>query len=303
MEAYIEGARSSTADAFLTLPLLIIGFVFFLGALTSNVGLLLLFFGQLIVSPALSFLANEPGPAWFADGKFSAMKLAKWLFSALVVLGVQAKSLGGGAYYGLLSLFIVPFVGQFIAHQYEKDVPVFFFFNPAAWFLPTPRPNPAAAATCAMIPNVDEKESIYLAPSNWLTQLTFFMGFVAANAIAIFRQPAPTVVDPDVKEQVRRQAESDSRVAARQMTVGGILGSLTISYVVLLLFRYFKTPCEANLFYSGIPLVLIGLTGAAWFQFTYLSCGIRPTDILGIVQGMVNPDMIDNPIICVGAAN
>jgi hypothetical protein len=153
-----------------------------------------------------------------------------------------------------------------------------------------------------MIPIVDEKEAIYLAPATWLTQLTFFMGFVAANAVAIFRQPTPVITDPDVKQQIQRQAESDSRVAYRQMMVGAILASLTISYVILLLFRYLKTPCEANILYSGIPLVLIGLTGAAWFQFTYVSCGIRPTDILGIVQGMVNPDMIDNPIICVGAA-
>ena len=307
METHIEAIRSTVSDAFLTLPLLIVGFVFFLGALTSNSGLLLLSFGQLILVPALSFLANEPGPAAFANGKFSIMKLIKWLFSILLVLGVQAKALGNSYGYLLFAAILIPFCGQYYFHQQEIDPPVFFFFNiPAVikslfnWSIDIPKNDEKAAATCAMIPNVDEKTSMYKSPSNWLSQLTFFAGFIMANAIAIYNQPVPVISDPDYKQQIKRQEESDTRVANRKLMVTGILTSVIVSFIVLLMFRYARTPCEAGIFYNLFPLLIIGLTGAAWFQFTYKTCGIRPTDILGIIQGMVNSNMIDNPIVCVG---
>ena len=58
----MESLGDSFGDAFITLPLLIIGFIFFLGILTSNIGLLYLFLGHLGVVPALEFLGNETRP-------------------------------------------------------------------------------------------------------------------------------------------------------------------------------------------------------------------------------------------------
>ena len=58
----MESLGDSFGDAFITLPLLIIGFIFFLGTLTSNIGLLYLFLGHLGIVPALEFLGNETRP-------------------------------------------------------------------------------------------------------------------------------------------------------------------------------------------------------------------------------------------------
>ena len=300
---HIEAIRSTASDAFLTLPLLIIGFVFFLGALTSNVGLLLLFIGQVVVVPSLSFICNEGGPAWFikkSDGTWtwSIMKGVQWFFSLFFVLSIQSNALGGGGAYGLISFFLIPLIGQFILHQGNNDVPVMFFLNPVAWFSDYPT-TPRAAPTCAMVPNADTNEQ-YNSPSNWLTHLIFFAGFVLANAVAIHNQPVPQIRGGDPIDTAKRNADLEARVTNRKILVGGIITSLILSISVLTVFRYMRTPCEASFWYSLIPLTFVGLTGAAWFQFTYLSCGIRPTDILGIVQGMVSPNMIDNPIVCTG---
>ena len=50
--------RNSLGDAFITLPLLLLGFIFLFGTLTSNTGLLLLFIGQAVLVPILGFLGN-----------------------------------------------------------------------------------------------------------------------------------------------------------------------------------------------------------------------------------------------------
>jgi hypothetical protein len=40
--------------------------------------------------------------------------------------------------------------------------------------------------------------------------------------------------------------------------------------------------------------------GGAWFKLIEVSCGIPASDILGLVQGLISPVAIDNPIVCVG---
>jgi hypothetical protein len=55
--------------------------------------------------------------------------------------------------------------------------------------------------------------------------------------------------------------------------------------------------------YSLVPLIVIGLTGASWFTVVHTKCGVRPADVLGLVQGMISPDLIDNPVVCMGSEN
>jgi hypothetical protein len=78
------------------------------------------------------------------------------------------------------------------------------------------------------------------------------------------------------------------------------MAALLFVFAILVFFRYVRTPCESGLLYSLIPLIIIGLTGASWFKYV-ASCGVRPADVLGIVQGMISPDLIDNPIVCLGS--
>lgn len=288
---YVQGIRSVVSDTFLTLPLILIGFMFFLGALTSNSGLLYLFAGHLFVVPSLEFFTNETGPAWFEEGKFSIAKLVKWIISSLVVLTVNIKGQDiSGFYYFLI---LIPLIGQFIV---RRDVAPVFFTNPIAWFTKF-HPLETMSTSCAMVPGLEEGAKIYNSPSSWTSHIVFFFGFFFANALAIYNQPAPTVKDGTPEQQ----DSLTTRVANRKMFTIWAMCAAAFMLCILLVFRYMKTGCEYSFLYNLFPLALVGLTGASWFQILLQWCGIRPADILGIVQGMISPNSVDRPIVCVAS--
>jgi hypothetical protein len=304
---FIKGLQASMGDAFLTLPLLLLGFTFFFGTLTSNTGLLYLFLGHLLVVPALSFLANEPGAAWSggpgpADTFF---KLIKWVLSTLIFFGLHGDALGGGGAFGIFALLLIPLIGQYIVGEPGKEVPAFFFLNPVAWFMPKPATQETAGPACSVIPNADPSDPFYTTPSTWLTHLVFFFGFIFSNAAGIYNTPAPKLpgLAANERERKNREARLEARVRNRKLIAGSIIAMSTVLLLLLLLFRYKKTPCEGGFFYSLFPLLAIGLTGASWFTVVYTKCGVRPVDVLGLVQGMISPDLIDNPVVCMGSEN
>lgn len=294
---YVQGIRSTIGDVFLTLPLLLIAFLLFMGTVTSNVGMLYLFLGHLFFAPSLGFLANVKGTAWFENDEFKIAKIFKWLFSVLVTLGLMAKGLGGGTNYAIYLLALIPFFGQGIAYNYKSEKSVLWFFNPIGWFVS--EGEVPAGGSCDMIPR-DDSSAPWTTPSSWVTHMAFFFGFLFANASAILNEPAPKLND-NSPEAAERQSKLDGRVASRKTLVSIIIAVAFVVATLLLLFRYTKTPCEAAFFHSLIPIVWIGLGGSAWFQVIYKDCGVRPADILGMVSSMISPNKADNPIVCVGS--
>jgi hypothetical protein len=75
--------QSLVTDAFLTLPLLLIGFTFFFGTLTSNIGMLYLFLGHILIVPCISYLENEEGRPWMENGQVNIVKIIKYLVSLI----------------------------------------------------------------------------------------------------------------------------------------------------------------------------------------------------------------------------
>jgi hypothetical protein len=195
---------------------------------------------------------------------------------------------------------ITPFVGQFALHHQNNEKPVFWFFNVIGWFL-KPDPSSRASPTCDIIPGGTDLGYLENMPSKWITHIVFFFGFIFSNTYAIFNEPAPTITDDNSPERESRQAILDQRVANRKTIAIGVIVSASFFLLRLLSIRFATTPCESGFLYSLIPMVLIGLTGAAWFNILYKSCGVRPADVLGIVPGMISPNMADNPIVCVGS--
>lgn len=294
---YVQGIRSTIGDVFLTLPLLLIAFLLFMGTVTSNVGMLYLFLGHLFFAPALGFLANEKGTAWFEDDQFKIARICKWIFSVFVTLGLFARSLGGSSNYAIYLLALIPFFGQGIAYNYEAEKSVLWFFNPIGWFVPEGDISSSRTSMCEMIPR--ENSSPWTTPSSWLIHMSFFFGFLFANANAILNEPAPKLNDVS-EDAAARQVKLEQRVANRKTLVSITIAVASISAILLLVLRYRKTPCEAPFFHNLIPIVIIGLGGASWFQIIYKDCGVRPADILGMVSSMISPNKADNPIVCVG---
>jgi len=303
----MEALQSSFGDAFATLPLLIMGFIFFLGMLTSNVGLLYLFIGHLVVVPAVSFLGNDKGEIYKA-GELDITKIFKLLASFLIFFGITfgsgsntvtnnggdlAKTSAGFGSAGTLIAVIL------FGLQYYFKRPAFDFINPAYLpFFGITDYNPTPGPGCNILPHT---EGAYSSPSHWVNHISFFFGFIMSNAVVVYKEPVPTnPITADPVADKKRQAGIDVRVGNRKSITLTIMILSIIIFGVLLLFRYKKTGCENNFWLALVPLIIAYMTGFAFFSLIYTSCGVRPADVLGIVQGLIDTKLIDNPIVCVG---
>jgi hypothetical protein len=296
----VEEIRDLFRDTFHTLPLLILGFLFFFGTMTSNVGILYLLIGHAILVPALSFL-SDPASNIFPEGEMNIWNTLGSLSSLTIILWTYGQSLGGGNNFLLFLLMIVPYILQ--AFGFNKSV--LFFYNPIAMARSTVYNDEDSAylksksGACAMLPNTSTPR---INPSTWVSHFVFLYGFIMANATAIMNEPVPVQYKSNaLSENDGKSNKIAERVNNRKKRSMMVMAFTTIIFALLLAARYLYSDCEGSFMYNAIPIVITGLAGAAWFQILYVDCGIRPADILGIIQGMVSPRMADNPIVCVGA--
>ena len=298
----IQSLKQSFSDAFITLPLITIGLVFFLGMLTSNIGLIYLFFGHLLVVPSLAFFGNEKGLK--ENGEWSLAKGIKYIISLVILFTIYGVSLQGETESNLSFLIylgvLVPLIGQAIQLNLpqEQQKSFFFFYNPFEWFMEKSDKSPTAS--CEMFPTGSE-DTIYNTPSNWVNHISFFFGFIIANAVAIYNEPIPKpsgATEAAVKESA---ANIGRRVTNRKWLAGTITALSIAVFIIILMFRYNKTECEQSFWISFIPILITTFTGVSWFKLVQTKCGVRPADVLGIVQGMIPSQLIDNPIVCVGS--
>jgi hypothetical protein len=294
--------RQSFSDAFITLPLITIGLVFFLGMLTSNIGLIYLFFGHLLVVPSLAFFGNEKGLK--ENGEWSLAKGIKYFISLLILFTVYGVSLQGQTESNLSFLIylviLIPLIGQTIQLNLpqEQQKSFFYFYNPFEWFME--KSNNSPTASCEMFPTGSE-DTIYNTPSNWVNHISFFFGFIIANAVAIYNEPTPKATG-NSEEAIKASAANIGRRVTNRKWLAGTITALSIFvFLVILMFRYNKTECEQSFWISFIPILITTFTGVSWFKLVQTKCGVRPADVLGIVQGMIPSQLIDNPIVCVGS--
>lgn len=298
----IQSLKQSFSDAFITLPLITIGLVFFLGMLTSNIGLIYLFFGHLLVVPSLAFFGNEKGLK--ENGEWSLAKGIKYIISLIILFTVYGVSLQGETESSLSFLIylavLIPLIGQAIQLNLPQDQQksFFFFYNPFEWFMQKSESSPTA--TCEMFPT-DSEDKIYNTPSNWVNHLSFFFGFIIANAVAIYNEPTPKATGNSEDAIKASKANIERRVTNRKWLAGTITALSIAVFLIILAFRYNKTECEQSFWISFIPLLITTVTGVSWFKLVQTKCGVRPADVLGIVQGMIPSQLIDNPIVCVGS--
>lgn len=303
----MEALQSSFGDAFVSLPILIIGLIFFLGMLTSNVGLLYLFLGHLAVVPSLSFLSNEKDVPWADTDKTATpptvtrnpVKAFQWILSLIILftIAIYSAVVSAGGAGAAVTAGIIGIIPQFFGLP-------FFFMNPipslkALWNRKLPSDTEfSGGADCSIFPRV---ENPYNSPSQWVSHMTFFFGFIMANAAAVYQEPTPkTSATSDPVADKKRQASINLRVSNRKSITASIIIISLIIFFTLLYFRYGKTACEERFSVAWFPILVIYLMGAAFFNLVYKTCGVRPADVLGIVQGMISTDLINNPIVCVG---
>jgi hypothetical protein len=293
----ISSIWNSIDDGIVALPIILTGFQFILGSLTSNVGLLWLFLGHLILVPSMLNLSNSFGKATdFVE--FLKLFFGRNVgFISAVVLGLTAYfaytkdelaedgTLAGATVIPWLGFLIFPILTKYAIQQATGSPPT----------------SSGSSATCQMFPGDSPSAAPQYALTTWVAHTVFFFSFVITNAIYVFQMPAPTLTEtlPDQKKQAQRQADLDEKVSTRKGLSATIAGLAALMLAVLLFIRW-KTDCEPSFTMSALPVALVGYYGFLWFRTVVKSCGVNPIDILGIVRGMTDPNFQDKPIVCIG---
>ena len=267
----VEVLQSDFGHAFYFLPYLILGFTFLYGLLTSNIGLLWLFLGQGVLAPIISTLASEgkppaptpPAPDW------RWMSVVKDLFY-LILLGIplglgMSGDVGSGA--SIISHVLTSITGIVVVAGLGMK-----WLGSGAILNPFRTESDVPSKVCSVYPGFS---------NSWTIHIMFFFGYIFANVYALYNAPAP-LVDPSQKNEIA------TRVGNRK-TIAATVAAISLAALLLLLFfRFRMTECEkTDSFTIAFVLPFSCFLGASFFSFVSTRCGVRPVDVLGIVQGMV----------------
>ena len=311
--------KDTLTDGILILPHILSGFFFFIGILTSNIGMLCIAAGHLILVPLLAYCANNAWPL-FKEGKFNFIDTAKSVGALLVLIGIAFGPQWIGVKIGTDSInesigterIVGVIVGiftliAFVVYKYlkgEDKTTVFDCVNPYAWFNDIKASTDSQSPICFLSPDESAATAAERrnTPSSWTIHILFFFGFLLANAVSLYSQPVPAFKSSgDAAIDASRQEQLNTRVSNRKMITGIIIALSLVLLFALIYVRMVLTPCEGKLGEIAMPSIYSWLFGWAWYTIITKSCGIPASDILGLVQGFINPDAIDNPIVCLGS--
>jgi hypothetical protein len=121
---------------------------------------------------------------------------------------------------------------------------------------------------CNLVPSAggNPGAALSVAPSFWMAQFLFFVGYLLQNATSLYNQPSdPMASEAKVKNR-REQA----------ITAIVITTIITIAFIAI---RY-TTGCETAFGIAIAILTMIPL-GVGWYHFASL-CGARNSDVFGI---------------------
>lgn len=315
-QSLVEILQTSAQDGFLALPLLIMGFLFFFGTLTSNVGLLFLLLGHFIIVPLLGYFTNvDQIPSVIQQKDWTTFSFV--IISALTLLPISTKpfvdlvkstlktddeSQKKGNYAWIVLLIYVVFIVIAVANGGTLADS----FNVARWGdifgTNAGLEKSAAGDLCSYLPTKEgQSSSPWSNPSLWIIHLVFLTGFLFSNAAAIWNLPAPKLDTAGTREEYEsRKLQLEQRITNRKRIVGSIFFMTSFILILFLAIRYWKTQCEGNFVKNFLPMVFCALIGSYWYKYAEEACNLYPPDVIGIVQGLISPDLIDNPIVCVG---
>ena len=295
-------------DGFLVLPHLLSGFFFFIGIFTSNIGMICLMLGHFIIVPSLSFFANREWSFFTGQtGVFNWREVGISLIPASIlslalINWVDLTSLWGltiPIIYGAKALLPMFF------NHIDTSISLFDALNPYVWINGTPKKKEASnTELCYLSPEehfISGQGAQRRSPSGWTIHILFFFGFLMANAYALYSKPIPNLVDKgDAKINAANKEQLDARVKNRKLITGMILAVSSVALLIILYVRMTMSRCEDTVFEVLFPMLYCLLFGVAWYTLLTDGCGLSSSDILGLVQGFISPDLINNPIVCVG---
>lgn len=142
-------------------------------------------------------------------------------------------------------------------------------------------------------------------PTYWSAHITFFLGYLLANAVAIYNIPADPLID--------KHLVANRKMRARNIIIATVLFALAIPLLrfkltgggfvdsTSMLTRILGgvTGGAETMFGILVAVFACGGVGYAWYQFAE-SCGARSADVFGIAQQIIPSSAKDEtPMTCV----
>ena len=306
MDDIIRRIQTLLADGMQALPMLLMAFPFFTGVLTANTGMLLLSILSIVGVNSLAFMLNikpfEENKGWTLTRLFfSVFVLFLFRFSVPYKPNVDEGSTkdflqfigfgntgpavneeAGATKDALLGLGVI----LYILHVVFR-----FFFQ-------TMFEKKTTGGDCSILSRGSAEHDN---PSLWLVSVTYFVGFVFANAYSIFNLDTPVVEGKglDEKQKQLQQKTVNDRVMNRKITTFLVMFSSLAFFGFALWYRLTKTTCEQSFSSLAVPLSFTFITSFFLYYYIVIKCGIRAPDVLGITYDMIHPDMVNKPIVCV----
>ena len=137
--------------------------------------------------------------------------------------------------------------------------------------------------------------------STWFAMITFFIGYISANAFELYNY-----VTPDIPKDITDTAtvnDLKSTISAKQQKrkTQSIVAFVCIAIVLIIIFvyRYKFNGCES---FAGliITTAMCGTLGFYWYELLNTALNGRVSDLFGIANRLISPTAIMNgPIACV----
>ena len=188
---------------------------------------------------------------------FFSLPLLFISFTAFLAIG-----LGTPALFILLLGQLLLSVTTFGFHLLEKII---------SQFIPSLRTFlTVEASRAALLQGKVSDTPINVFPSYWIVHVVFFLSYLLANAIDVFR------TDPDFNA-------SDWQVSNRRSKAVAVIIVVVLVMATLITARFILTGTETRV---GVlfALPMIGV-GYGWYELAK-TCGARESDIFGIIQQM-----------------
>jgi hypothetical protein len=297
----MDAVRTFLLDSFQVTPLLLVMAMFFLGVLTSNIGMLLSAVGAMLIAPTFHILSTQfSNPVASAKTAFATnpfLLILGGLFylvgPALLAAPIQALAIKGEdnpdstKSYGAFAVYAILILG------YLAEKPPGQMLNPLRWFSSqTTGLTGADARSCALLPP-HPGQTVYSFPSLWTLLYSFIFGLLLTNAVELYRLPPPslsTVPSPALKDSLDKQETTRKQIA---------LASIALLSLITIGVLYYRTSVVGCDSYLDIPLFAWAAAfGAGWYAILTKDCGIRATDLFGIVSSYVPPSALNKPIVC-----
>lgn len=133
---------------------------------------------------------------------------------------------------------------------------------------------------CAIVPSDEDLPRV---PSLFIAHISFFFGFLLANAIYLYKYN-----NDDTKGM-------QTYLNNRKYRVGTSIFLLILIFLFIVILRYNTTNCESL---SGIVFTafIFGILGNLWYKIGE-ACGLKLTDIFGVSQSIISTDT-QSPLVC-----